>query len=423
MRFEVDFLPTKWQQGRMKARQTTVRGESCWVVPMGKKQGVARRIRIFGSTKEEALARAQEKLDELHGHGHTLGEIATTHRALIVEWRDRLTPAQMGEAFRKFVAGQCASRLVETAVSGFLAAQGMEKRKRGAVTVVTDAGKPGFSRQHAADTRYRLGKFSEAFAGRALDAINPGELETFVTSQAASARNFYKVLHAFFAYARRHRWIAVDPMIEVPRPGSGGGGEKAIFKPGQMKPLLQAAAGMIEGCERHEPTLALLVLGGLCGLRYSEALRLRWEQVDLETGEIHLDKLKTAKRGVRARFVEILPSASAWLATLSADDGGRVVRVNDKNARLHRARVLRAAKLKAWPHNALRRSWGSYHLAAFENGDLTAAQMGHTSAETTFAKYRTLARKTEGEAWFALTPTKVAELENVIEFKSKSAAR
>jgi integrase len=401
----------------MKARKVKVRDEIRWVVPLGKRDGV-KRVRIFGATEKEALTRAKEKMKEMKEHGQTLVDLSTSHRALMVAWKDRLTVEQMGEAFRRYSETQCTSHSLETAVESYLSARKMEKRNR--KSAKSEAAP--YSRQHSADIRYRLSRLVAAFPDRTLDSIIPGQLETFLAAQGASARNFYKALHAFFGYARRQRWVASDPFAEVPRPASGGSGEKAIFKPDELKQLLKAAAGLIDGCERHEGTLALLVLGGLCGLRYSEALRLRWPQVDLKGGEIHLDKLKTSKRGLRGRFVKILPAAAAWLATLKHAEDGRLVPVNDKNARRQRARILEAAKLKAWPHNALRRSWGSYHLAAYENADLTAAQMGHTSAETTFAKYRTLARKTEGEGWFALTPTKVQEIENVVPFEPQKAS-
>ena len=379
----------------MKARRVIVRNETCWVVPIGKRDA-GKRIRVFGATKEEAMARAKAKLGELREHGGALSEISSSHRGLIIAWRDKLSAEQMATAFRQFAAANPTSKTVREAAREY-----------------TEARAAGFSSAHATDTRYRLRKFVATFTDRPLAALIPGELETFIAGQGGSARNFYRALHAFFAHARRHRWTALNPMEEVLRPDIGASAEKEIFKPAQMRALLNAAAGMTEGTERHEPTLALLVLGGLCGLRYTEALRLDWSHVDLGAQEIHLDKLKTSKRGLRGRFVKILPAAAAWLATLPKSEAGRVVRVSDKNAKLNRARILKAAKVKTWPHNALRRSWGSYHLAAFENADLTAAQMGHTSAETTFGKYRTLARKAEGEAWFALIPDAPA---NVVAF-------
>jgi integrase len=394
----------------MKARQVTVRGELCWVVPLGKRH-VGKRIRVFGSTKENALLRAEERLLELREHGKSLATISTDHRSLIIDWRDKLTVDQMREAFSRYSEARCESPTVEQAVEDYITANKLQKRTR--TTAPDDA---RFSRQHAADIRYRLGKFEAAFAGRRMDSIIPGELETFFADQGASARNFYKVLHTVFGYARRHRWITFDPFAEVKPPAKNAKGSKEIFKPGEMKLLLRAAAGMIDGCDRHESTLALLVLGGQCGLRYSEALRLRWDHVDLPGRRIHLDGLKTSKRGLRERFVKILPAPAAWLGSIARDESGRVVQVNDKNARIHRSRVLKAAKLKAWPHNALRRSFGSYHYEAFENIELTAKEMGHTSGDTTISKYRTLANKEDGEAWFALSPDVVAETRNVVPF-------
>lgn len=382
----------------MNARQLTVRGEKMWCVALGKRE-IGKRVRVFGGTKREAEERAQAKLDELREHGRDLADISAAHRGLILDWRDKLSVEQMTAAFRRFAAGAPTSRRVDAAVTEYLAARSA-----------------GFSRQHASSLRTRFKKFSAAFTGQLLDALNPGALETFIANQGASEKNYFSALRAFFAHARRHRWTLTDPMAEVPRPSGNGDGEKEIFKPAQMHALLRTAAGLDDPDTRHEPTLALLVLGGLCGLRYTEALRLDWRQVDLAGGEIHLDKLKTSKRGLRSRFVKILPAAASWLTTIERADSGRVVKVNDANARRQRARILRAARVKAWPHNVLRRSWGSYHLAAFETADLTAAQMGHTSADTTFAKYRTLARKVDGEAWFALSASAVAGVENVVPF-------
>ena len=87
----------------MKARKVIVRGENQWAVPLGKKEGFLKRVRVFGSTKEEAESRASDKLSERRLHGTGLADISATHRALVVEWRDRLTSEQMVEAFSAFV--------------------------------------------------------------------------------------------------------------------------------------------------------------------------------------------------------------------------------------------------------------------------------------------------------------------------------
>lgn len=384
----------------MKARKTVANGKPAWVVALGIRQ-VGKRMRVFGATKEKAESRAAEKMAELREHGHNLSDVSAAHRGLIIQWRDRLTVEQMDEAFRNYTAQNPTEMTVSAAVE--------EYRKKKEAT---------FSRQHAASLRSRFRRFLAAFPGARLCEVRKGQLEDFIGKQGASGKNYHRQLSAFFAYSCRHEWIAIDPMLKVESPGQGDA-EKTILKVGQMKALLGAASGLVEKVKRHDATLALVVLGGLCGLRTSEALRLRWDDIDLAGGEIHLRKLKTHKRGLRERFVQILPAAAQWLALLKKSPDGRVVAVNDKNARENRKRIVKAAKLKVWPHNVLRRSWASYHLAAFENSALTAAQAGHTSADTTYGKYRTLARKGDGEQWFALTPSVCAEQsEKIVAFEA-----
>ena len=108
---------------------------------------------------------------------------------------------------------------------------------------------------------------------------------------------------------------------------------------------------------------------------------------------------------LRGRFVELEPAALAWLRTLEpGTPSQRVVGLSDKNFRDARTAISRAAKISAWSHNILRRSFASHHLALFENGARTAAVMGHTDAGTTFAKYRVPAKREASAAWFGIMP-------------------
>src|SRR6185369_16671235 len=100
----------------MKANLVKVRGEDRWMVLLGMKL-VGKRVRVFGGTKERALARAQEKLDELREHGHAQSGISSTHRSIIIEWRERLTPQQMVEAFVAFENARCHTRTVKACVA------------------------------------------------------------------------------------------------------------------------------------------------------------------------------------------------------------------------------------------------------------------------------------------------------------------
>ena len=132
--------------------------------------------------------------------------------------------------------------------------------------------------------------------------------------------------------------------------------------------------------------------------------------------------MKTEGKGIRERYVAGTPNGLAWLAALCLPATGPVIPVNKRNFGLNRDAVIakangddvkeamkpvakaegRKGKLIEWPYNVLRRSFASYHLAAFENPNLTAMLMGHTTADTTFAKYRAVRRKELGAAWFAI---------------------
>jgi integrase len=244
-----------------------------------------------------------------------------------------------------------------------------------------------------------------------MGTLIPGEIETFVRDRQASASNYHRLLRAFFGHARRHRWIDANPFEELGSAPSSDWEAKDLMTPAQFAGLLKIAAGMEDGYPRREPLLAAFVLGGLAGLRTAELRRLTWEKLDLKTGVISLDRETTRKRGLRGRKVQLELAALKWLRTLKkGEPGERVVGLSEKNFREARATIREAAKIDVWSHNILRRSFASHHLARFEDGAKTAATMGHTDAETTFAKYRVPATRKAGKAWFALTPEKVESM-------------
>jgi hypothetical protein len=62
------------------------------------------------------------------------------------------------------------------------------------------------------------------------------------------------------------------------------------------------------------------------------------------------------------------------------------------------------AKLLAeWPQNALRHSFGSYHLARFNDAAKLALEMGNSPA-TIFRHYRQLVKPKEAERYWKIAP-------------------
>jgi len=71
------------------------------------------------------------------------------------------------------------------------------------------------------------------------------------------------------------------------------------------------------------------------------------------------------------RHVDMLPNLREWLLSLRKHSG----KITAENFRKHFESARGAAGIVPWPDNALRNSFGSYHLKHFGNDALTRPQM------------------------------------------------
>jgi len=62
------------------------------------------------------------------------------------------------------------------------------------------------------------------------------------------------------------------------------------------------------------------------------------------------------------------------------------------------------AGIKHWPHNALRHSFASYHLAHLNDAAKLALELGHTNAHLVFQHYREVVRPKEAERYWQIKP-------------------
>ena len=153
--------------------------------------------------------------------------------------------------------------------------------------------------------------------------------------------------------------------------------------------LLSEAAA--EGGVSAQAAAAIRLLM-LTGCRRNEILTLRWEDVDLDEGELHL---RDAKTGPRA--VPLSPAAATLVAGLPRDPGNPWVFPGKKpgacltsvDALWHRVRA-RAGLDDVRLHD-LRHSFASRALALGESLPMIGKLLGHSQVETT-ARYAHLAR-------------------------------
>jgi hypothetical protein len=117
---------------------------------------------------------------------------------------------------------------------------------------------------------------------------------------------------------------------------------------------------------------------------------------------------KTARR----RLVTMQPNLRAWLAPYRAHRGP----VCPSNLRLRtEADRERAGLRHNWPSNALRHSFGSYHLAHFKDAAALALQMGN-SVDVIFRHYRELVRPKEAERYWQIKPGETAAGKKLVSF-------
>jgi len=139
---------------------------------------------------------------------------------------------------------------------------------------------------------------------------------------------------------------------------------------------------------------AVVVLVLFCGLRVSEAIQMKWDNIDLDDGIITVPG-GIAKLRVK-RICEPEENAIEWLK-YAKEQGGLLQlsqSVFDKKRRAH---------LPQQGANALRHSFCSYHLAYLKNIGLTAEEAGN-SPEMIRKHYKEAVRGKNAKRFFNLKP-------------------
>jgi integrase len=122
---------------------------------------------------------------------------------------------------------------------------------------------------------------------------------------AKTAAGALATLHSIIRYARRHGWIALDPVDQLEadeRPRPARRRQRALGR-GEIEHLLAA-------CAPRDRLMVATVL--YTGLRISELLGLTGDDVDFERGVIHVRaQLSRAHRGAPPRRVRTKTEASS----------------------------------------------------------------------------------------------------------------
>jgi len=250
----------------------------------------------------------------------------------------------------------------------------------------------GASNRYCYDLGLRLGRFCSDFPDRSVAEITTADIDNWLSDLqlAPVTRNtFRRDLRTLFSFAITRKYCAENPVL-VTTKAKEIDGDIEILTVAQTAKLLEAADG---------DTLPFWAIGAFAGLRRSEIERLHWEQVDFESGliEVKARHSKTARR----RLVTMQANLHAWLAPYRAYRGP--VCPDNLRKRIDADRE-KAQMLERWPPNALRHSFGSYHLAHFKDAAALALQMGN-SPDMIFRHYRELVKPKEAARYWQIKPS------------------
>lgn len=200
--------------------------------------------------------------------------------------------------------------------------------------------------------------------------------------------NFRRVLIVAFNFARERGYSAGNPAERSAR-------AKVIESAIGILTVEETARLLENAAPELVPYIAI---GAFAGLRRAELERLDWREIDLPSGLIEVTA-KKAKRE-RRRFVRIQPNLAKWLQPYAQLSGN----VTPLKYRELLGVARKAARIEQWPHNALRHSFASYHLARFNDAPALALELGHTSAHLGFQNYRQLVKPKQAEHYWNIAP-------------------
>lgn len=228
-------------------------------------------------------------------------------------------------------------------------------------------------------SRFFVESFRKAFGNMSIDCIDHEDLNKFLDDiPSLPSRKSHRVyMSAFLNWVIRYRDVLkVNPILRTNKVTLPQGDPEA-YAVDDVKKLMDNAPDKL---------VPYLTLGLFCGLRTTESLRVRWENIDFKRKRIALPGAST-KKG-RTRYIDL--EANAYhLLNQYKQKGGLVVPSYAKKVQRW-LRDLAAEQGVKLIHSGCRHSYATYHLAKYNDIDSTRKAMGHRGfkiLEDSYADY------------------------------------
>lgn len=260
-----------------------------------------------------------------------------------------------------------------------------------------DKGHEGIAYQTLQRHQRYLGKFCDSFPGVYLSDIHEDQITEWIRNlkdgrkamQPVTKENYRKFLRTFFRWAVLKKMLLDNPVDRVP----------ALKVPAKDVGILTVEEGRkLFEANKDVSCIGRLALEAFAGLRYSSARRIEKSDINFEDRGISLPatKLKTGKRFYVDGFPDNLWQ---WLKHTPESCWGL------KERQYQEAKKFAFARANIpHPHNCLRHSFCTYHVAKDKDVARTAYLLCHTDLKMLNQHYRGMATHADGEKWFEIEP-------------------
>lgn len=373
--------------------------------PTGKRQ------RVFFPTRDEAKDYAGGLRTDNEENGAkasvispALADEATRALTLLEPFGlSLLEAARMAAEIRRT---ELASREMEDAVDQFLGA----KSERSGV--------------HVKAYGYMKRDLLKSFPGRILSSISGMELlnhtEKFAPTPAAF-NSLSRLIGAFWRWCAKHPRDWCDPKrIEVLERKDTTKDEIGVLLAERCSKLLQTA-------EEHYPDCVPgFAISLFTGMRKAELARLRPADISVEGINLPAASTKTGHR----RFIHLPPELAAWLEAYPVGDTILPANWHKKEKAVRRLAGWKVwsdlvvpheppSGLPEWPHNALRHTHASVHVALGKPLETLTFEFGHSGGPRVLkGHYVGVMPRTEAEKIIRLRPVVVYSLTTVQSLQS-----
>jgi integrase len=347
--------------------------------------------RRFFQSRAQAEVALRAMLLEREAHGNGVLELKASDREMLFEAKKLLAPygSNLLDAVRYYVGVQDqirGSRLVSELSAEFL----LHKDQAGA------------RHRYKTDLRRVMEHFCADFGSRLAAGIDSAEITRWLERRSTQweKANYRRILSVFFAYAKAIGAAGSNPVGNVPKVRVPVA-RCEIFSVREVGKLLFGALS------DYPLLVPYLAIGLFAGVRSAELARLDWSDITDTSIRIEPRTAKTASRRVIAMSENLL----AWLLHYRKADGP----IRPPACWRIRKKLCQKTEVK-WKSNAMRHSFGSYHLAMHGNAARTALALGHSTPSLVFRHYRELVSQKQAQEYFGLVPPTRAGAEKLVAF-------